>query len=650
MKKLLFTLCALCLCGTICAYDFEDGGFYYNILSGTQNVEVTYGGTEWTATAAYTGELKIPTTATNGSNTYTVTAIGEAAFAYCTLTAIEIPETVTSIGYSAFAYCYSITSIEIPDNVTSLGTYAFYDCEALEKAIVGDGVTILDQQVFDWCLNLKEVTLGKNITTIGKWAFECNYALEYITLPESVTEILQSAFYYCTSLKEITIPDNVTTLGTYAFCGCSSLVKAVVGDGLTILDQQVFDRCDNLKDVTLGKNITSIGKWAFEYDYALENITLPESVTEILQSAFYYCTSLKEITIPDNVTTMGTYIFEGCSALEKAVIGNSVTTIDRETFCFCYGLKEVIIGKGVTSLGDYAFYDNTSLNSFVSLNPTPPTCATQVFYDIPSTCPLYVPAEAVGDYSSASTWKNFYTIAELIPTTLIPLEPTDVTDNSAVIVGTTAKGSLPVRERGFEFWLDADDVQTIISDVTEDGEFTAEVSDLTYGTTYTYRVYAITLNGEEYSEERTFTTETYAPEVKTLAATDVTDVSAVLNGTVEQGSEPITKKGFEYWKNSSSNVKTSITVTTEEMSYTLENLTPETAYTYRSYAVTDSGYVYGEEITFTTDVPTGLGSIVVETENVEGYYTTSGQKLAAPQKGVNIVRYADGTTKKVLIK
>ncbi len=33
-----------------------------------------------------------------------------------------------------------------------------------------------------------------------------------------------------------------------------------------------------------------------------------------------------------------------------------------------------------------------------------------------------------------------------------------------------------------------------------------------------------------------------------------------------------------------------------------------------------------------------------------GYYTTDGRKVPSPQRGINIVRYSDGTTKKVRVK
>ena len=88
------------------------------------------------------------------------------------------------------------------------------------------------------------------------------------------------------------------------------------------------------------------------------------------------------------------------------------------------------------------------------------------------------------------------------------------------------------------------------------------------------------------------------------------------------------------------------------MQVVLDGLKPQTTYTYRAFVRTEIGTTYGEEQTFTTDVPTGIGFIDVEktAPTVVGYYDLSGRKLAGKQRGVVIERYADGTSRKVMVK
>ena len=43
-----------------------------------------------------------------------------------------------------------------------------------------------------------------------------------------------------------------------------------------------------------------------------------------------------------------------------------------------------------------------------------------------------------------------------------------------------------------------------------------------------------------------------------------------------------------------------------------------------------------------------IKGIKVENETDMGYYDLQGRKLNKPQKGINIIRYSDGTTRKIL--
>lgn len=79
------------------------------------------------------GEVIIPSSVQVESATYTVTSIGDYAFAYCkSLSSVTIPHSVTSIGKHAFSGCESLTSVTIPNSVTSIGEAAFEGCPNLQ--------------------------------------------------------------------------------------------------------------------------------------------------------------------------------------------------------------------------------------------------------------------------------------------------------------------------------------------------------------------------------------------------------------------------------------------------------------------------------------------------------------------------------------
>ncbi|MEE1097901.1 MAG: fibronectin type III domain-containing protein, partial [Bacteroidales bacterium] len=88
------------------------------------------------------------------------------------------------------------------------------------------------------------------------------------------------------------------------------------------------------------------------------------------------------------------------------------------------------------------------------------------------------------------------------------------------------------------------------------------------------------------------------PTVTTLAATNITHESAVLNGTITAGNETITAQGFMY-KVTAAADWTTVAATGANITATLTALTAETAYSFKAFATTASGTVEGTVMTFT---------------------------------------------------
>ena len=53
---------------------------------------------------------------------------------------------------------------------------------------------------------------------------------------------------------------------------------------------------------------------------------------------------------------------------------------------------------------------------------------------------------------------------------------------------------------------------------------------------------------------------------------------------------------------------------------------------------------------FYEEEPTYLNAVKKVITTKENYYTITGKHLSAPQRGLNIIKKSDGTTRKVLIK
>lgn len=116
------------------------------------------------------------------------------------------------------------------------------------------------------------------------------------------------------------------------------------------------------------------------------------------------------------------------------------------------------------------------------------------------------------------------------------------------------------------------------------------------------------------------------PTVVTYDATNVTSFSAELNGAIlDMGNQTVLNSGFE-WKQSGPGSYQIVSVSGTPLSHILTGLNPNTSYTYRTFATTANGPVYGELKNFTTlelsgdtcETPTNLQQLIPETETEAG--------------------------------
>ena len=142
---------------------------------------------------------------------------------------------------------------------------------------------------------------------------------------------------------------------------------------------------------------------------------IPDGTTKIGSHAFNECTSLTDITIPDSVTIIDYYAFTKCFKLSSVTIPNSVTIINSNAFYFCSSLTDVIIGNGVTTIGSWTFSYCNALTSVTIKATTPPTLERGPF-DNTNNCPIYVPAESVDAYKTATNWSAYADRIQAIPT------------------------------------------------------------------------------------------------------------------------------------------------------------------------------------------------------------------------------------------
>lgn len=140
----------------------EINRIWYNLDEETKQAEITYKGDNPWDYDEYSGSLLFlrPTISYNDEK-YSVTGIGDYAFAFCSnLTSITIPNIlakITSIGSGAFSHCSNLTSITISEGVTSIGDDAFNGCSRLTSITIPSSVTSIGWAIFAGCDSLKNV-------------------------------------------------------------------------------------------------------------------------------------------------------------------------------------------------------------------------------------------------------------------------------------------------------------------------------------------------------------------------------------------------------------------------------------------------------------------------------------------------------------
>ena len=237
MKKFLLFFVTMMICISAAwtqqfsAINNDGKTIYYSVIdSATSQVAVVE------SPDSYCGTINIPASVEHNGTTYSVTAIGESAFAWCNeLIKVTLPNSITQIGKSAFWICEELTEINIPNSVTTIGESAFFKCMNITSINIPNNIIHIEDHVFSFCTNIKSFKIPDSVTTIG-----------------------ESAFQGCTNLKSITLPNSIKTIGNSAFC-CSGLTSIVIPDSVTSLNGETFEACNDLISVTIPKSVVSIG-------------------------------------------------------------------------------------------------------------------------------------------------------------------------------------------------------------------------------------------------------------------------------------------------------------------------------------------------------------------------------------------------------
>ncbi len=156
---------------------------------------------------------------------------------------------------------------------------------------------------------------------------------------------------------------------------------------LTTIGNDAFFGCSGLTDITMPNSVTTIGDTSFRDCTGLTSLTLPNSVTTIGINAFYGCSGLTQdiyndkifayasrqpnrtsCAIPDGIEIIAGYAFFYFSDLTSVTLPNSLTTIEKNAFIGCSNLANITLPNSLTTIGKNVFGGCTGLTSLTLPN------------------------------------------------------------------------------------------------------------------------------------------------------------------------------------------------------------------------------------------------------------------------------------------
>ena len=668
MRKILLSLCALLVTGGVAAQtEFTVDETKYTV-TGENTVEITKG-------KSSNGALVVPSTVTYENTEYTVTSIGEEAYKYSGATSVEIPASIKKIGHGAFMSASSLTSITFHDGLEEIGTYAFSGSKCTALDIPGTVTRIGGSAFFGNTSNptIQTLTLHEGLKVIENAAFYGN-AIKELEIPASVDSIIGTAFLYSTQLEKLTFKEGIKYIGRGAFNNDATVLKArnttlksvEFPASLTCIDDEAFFKMP-LTSLTIPAGLETLGDLAFSgtdiktitvdaanknfkvaddgllyskngkvlyfapvtgittvnvpagcigisggafWNSSLTSITLPKGLLAIGYGAFFN-TSLTSIDFPSSLTYIDDQAFAQ-TKLTELVLPENLPYIYDATFYGCNNLKTVTLPSGLQGIDKRAFYGCNNLTTVTCKASTPCYLVDTYEYEdiftaspkliVPKGCSAayrnvtdYYYKATVGKY--ANNWPLYYSKIEEADKGVLKVVETFPKDGDAfskyesLAFTVTFDEPITIINRNPEIFLRPNDL-VYASDVNPDGGWSASVE-----TGSTLRVW-----GEDADQW----TDYFCPNKEQAKQIYfiVIPAGVVKNEAGDENEEIV------IWNYGS-----------EELKQAVEE------------------YLGVEDVTAKQTVG-----------KVTACYGVNGQKLNVPQKGVNIVKYSDGTVNKVLVK
>lgn len=471
----------------------------------------------------------------------------------------------------------------------------------------------------------------------------------------TVTRIADNGFAKCFYITTLTIPGTINNINAYGLAWLLGLKTLIIDN-----PQPMF-----------------IAPTGVNYDWrAFETVKLVNSnEREIIEKLNYlnflplhelYINGnlVENYKVPDGTTTIGQF-FSNCSTLKTIEMPYTVERINSRAFWNCKALSSVTLSAWLEKIDAEAFFDCPELRTIYVKSSIPPSIFENSFpKGAYMFAKVYIPKGTLSLYENAPNWSQFANFIEAEydgdNSDEYSTEYVNLGLPSGVLWATKNVGANNPEEVGDYFaWG-----ETSPKDEYKWSTYKHVISKETYLTKYcnSYGGYGNVDNKETLDPEDDAATVNLGNSWRTPTLSEMQELReyckwqhVTLNGV--NGYTVISPNGRAIFIPSGGMMQSEKLVSREDvflMSSTYDyddNLNacifsiihdiPEFDYLWRAW-----GYNVRPVVNTTPTKIVGLSA--GNTPQIIGIYNLHGQKLNGYQKGINIVKYSDGTSKKIV--
>ena len=336
IKQSLFTVMGILIGFNAIAYDFQvNDNLFFEILS-TLDLTCKLD----SVNENYEGDLIIPEKVSFKGKELTVTAIGSNIIRSCTkLTTITVPTTLTEMDEFCFSSCISLQTANIQSINPSILPKGCFSYSAVREVIWPDMILEFSEECFKGCPNLGDFKIPESVVNIGDECFKLA-KLNSIYFPTSIRSIGASAFEQAEIETSINLPEGLLTINDYAYKK-AAVPQVYIPASVSELGNGIFESCEVSKvDFSVGSNIQNLPTNMFK-ECSLDDISFPPYLKSIGDGCFTNCKNISRLNFPNTIESLGYRSLAGLN-LDLLCLSENLNFINYECFNDNTSIKKLI--------------------------------------------------------------------------------------------------------------------------------------------------------------------------------------------------------------------------------------------------------------------------------------------------------------------